>query len=122
MDKYLPGGIIVCFGCFIRGQVINKNGEWEDVIIIPKEPYDLRKQYRKSKRHFLDAAFYKGWDPLYNSRVAFDTIEEAEKYYKSHQKIRIADFKQLVREYRARYVKARHYSIFYEGGIGFVTV
>ena len=122
MDKYLPGGVVVCFGCFIRGQVINRNGEWEDIIIIPSEPYNLRKQYRKQKKHFLEPAFYRGWDPLTNSRAAFDTIEEAVKYYESHQKIKYTEFKQLVRNYQAKYVRARHYSILYKGGIGFVAV
>ena len=122
MDKYLPGSVVPCYGCFIRGQILNSNGEWEDIVITSKEPYDLKKQYRKSKEKFLISAYYKGWDPSANSRVAFDTLEEAQEYYRSHRKIEYKRFRQLVECYQARYVKARMYSIIYKGGIGYVAV
>jgi hypothetical protein len=122
LDKNLIGSIIPCYGCFIIGQILDEDGEWENVIIIPKEGYDLDKQFRKSRERFLSQSYTRGYSKDNNAKVAFDTKDEAIIFFNEHKNIGYSDFCKLYENYQAKFVKARRITLLYKKGIDYVKI
>lgn len=122
LDKNLPGSVIPCYGCFIRGWILTTSMNWEEVIINKKESYDLEKQYRKSREKFLLNSYYGGIDLEVNPHIAFDTKEDAAEYFGTHKKINYRDFHRMMRDGTGKFLKSRMYILAYKSGFEYVTI
>ena len=121
LDKHIPRGIVTYYGGFYRGEIKKKDGGWKEVILV-YEDYDIQKQRRTGRDHFMEQAITKGFDPSYTARACFLTPEIAKKYYDEHQKIGVREFKGLLEWGDARYFKGRRFTILYEGGLEYDTI
>lgn len=123
LTKYISGNVVPCYGCFITGQILNENLEWENVIILLDEEYNLDKQYRKIRERFLSNSYTLDLNPSINPHVAFDTQKDAREYYQTHKKLSYQDFIYYLNRRKARFErKSRLYSLMYKEGIGYVAI
>lgn len=121
LDKHIPKGIVTYYGGFYRGEINKQNGGWKEVILV-HEDYDIQKQKRTGRDHFMEQAATGRFDFSYTARACFLTPETAKIYYNEHQKIGVREFNDLLKWGDARYFRGRRFTILYEGRLEYDTV